>query len=348
MILTFRQRLSPPHFNNMKSLFKQFHILLIATFVLSIYIACSGSVNAQSVSYEDLPDLKIYNDFVVGPGKIEIDIEPGQSQVINLTVSNRLGTDRVFSIGEEDFVGSDDPAQTVVLLGDDRGPYSLKDYIQAATTTILIPHGKRIRVPVQISIPADAQPGGLYGSLVVGTVSKSTSNSDSDGAVAVSPVITRIGTLFFIRVAGDVRPEGKLEGFSLSGKKSLLWDNSPVRFDLLFRNTGNVHIDPAGTIVVTNMMGSPVGNLEIDPWFAMPQSLRFRQVEWTPPFMFGRYVAEATIVRGYGSTTDTMRLVFWVIPWKVILIILFVISALIGGYKFIRSKFKIVRKKNSR
>lgn len=328
----------------MRALFKKLHILLIVVVALSIYIVCADGVHAQSVSYEDLPDLKTYNDFVVGPGKVEIDLVPGQSQVINLTISNRLGSDRMFSIGEEDFVGSQDPNQTVVLLGNDAGPYSLKDYIRSATTSVFIPHGKRVRVPVFVNVPADAQPGGLYGSLVVSTVSRTASSTSETGAVAISPVITRIGTLFFVRVAGDVNPNGKLEGFSISGKKKILWDNSDVRFDILFRNTGNVHINPAGTIVVSNMLGSPVGNISIDPWFAMPQSLRFRQVEWNPPFMFGRYVAEATISRGYGSTTDVAKLVFWVIPWKAIIIIFIVISAMIGGYKFIRSRFRIVRK----
>lgn len=315
-----------------------------------MFTAISGvqQAAAQEVQFEDLPDLNTYNDFVVGPGKIEFDLEPGESQLVNLTISNRLGSERTFFVMEEDFVGSTDPAKTVTLLGDDRGPYSLKDYVKAATTSIVIPHGKRARVPVKISIPDDAQPGGLYGSLVVSTLARvSTSTDEANAAVPASPIITRIGTLFFVRVIGDVVTDGNLEKFSLSGNRSILWDTSNISFDLTFRNRGNVHINPYGTISVTNMLGAPVGQITVDPWFAMPQSLRFRQVSWDSPFLFGRYVATASISRGYGSTTDTARLVFWVIPWKIILIVFIVLFLIIGGFRWLKSKFRIVSRSGS-
>jgi hypothetical protein len=310
----------------------------------------TASAPAQpAYALEPLPDLVNYHDFVVGPGKIELQIAPGQSQTVDLTIANRLGSDKVFQIGEEDFTGSNDPSRSVVLLGSDRGPYSLKDSIHIPSTKILIPFGQRARVPITVSLPADAQPGGLYGSVVVSVVSVEGSTTSS-GVGGTNPIITRIGTLFFVRVPGPTEASGSMQSFTLPGG-SFVWSSSisqtdPILFNVLFKNDGNVYLDPNGTISVTNMFGATVGNIIVDPWFAMPDSLRFREIKWQPTFLFGRYVAHAAINPGYGSTTETADLVFWVIPWKILLVIFIGLVIVIGGIRWIASRISFVPKKS--
>ena len=147
--------------------------LLIILFTGIVLSAVFGhSVRAATpYTLEQLPDLINYHDFVVGPGKIELQLSPGQSQTIDLTVANRLGSDKVFSITEEDFTGSNDPDQPVILLGSDRGPYSLKDDIYIPSATVPIPFGDKAHIPITVTVPMNAQPGGLYGSVLVSVVS---------------------------------------------------------------------------------------------------------------------------------------------------------------------------------
>ncbi len=312
----------------------------------------TASAPAQlGYTLEALPDLVNYHDFVVGPGKIELQINPGESRTVDLTISNRLGSDKVFQISEEDFTGSNDPSRSVVLLGSDRGPYSLKDSIHIPSTKITIPFGQRARLPITVSLPADAQPGGLYGSVVVSVVSVEGSTI-SDAVGGSNPIVTRIGTLFFVRVPGPTEASGSVQSFTLPSG-SFVWSGSishtdPILFNLLFKNNGNVYLDPSGTIAVTNMFGATVGNILVDPWFAMPDSLRFREVKWEPTFLFGRYVAHATINPGYGSTTETAELVFWVIPWKIILFIFIGLVILISGIRWIASRISFVPKKSKK
>lgn len=315
---------------------------IVCALVVAIWIAPYANA---SYTLEALPEKTVYNDFVVGPGKVEVELAPGETQTFELTVSNRLGTDKTFNLSEEDFTGSRSTTQTVVLLGDDRGPYSLKDYIHIGAAQIDIPHANKARVPVTISIPADAQPGGLYGSVIVGTATKKDDSVVTSGAAPTSPIVTRIGTLFFVRVKGPVNQNGKLTTFMIDGNKTLLFDSSSITFDFLYENNGNVHNDPYGTVTISNMLGSQVAGVDIDPWFAMPNSVRLRQVIWTPPFLFGRYVAHASINRGFGSTTDEVSIAFWVIPWKAILIVILGLAIVIGFFKWIFSKFSIVAKK---
>jgi hypothetical protein len=309
----------------------------------------SSSTSSPSLGYTlgTLPDSVVYNDFVVGPGKIEIDLNPGESRTVELTIANRLGTEKTFNVTEEDFVGSDNLNQPVVLLGDDRSPYSLKDFVHIPASAVPIPHAEKAFIPVTISIPANAQPGGLYGSVIVSVATRQGSTTSPDnGSTATNPIITRLATLFFVRVAGQAKEEGKLTQFTLAGGRRWLFDNSPINFDLIFKNTGDVFLVPNGAITVTNMLGSSVGAVTVDPWFAMPQSLRFREVIWTPPFLFGRYKAHVTVERGYASTTDEMELTFWVIPWKAILAVFIGLTIVIFIIRWIFRHFKFVSTKN--
>ncbi len=307
---------------------------------------CAVSIPAHAqVSMEALPDNVAYKDFVVGPGKIDVEMSPGESRTFQLSVSNRLGFEKTFTLVEEDFKGSRDLQRPVMLLGNDRGPYSLRDSLRISTTSIDIPHGHKARISVTINVPADAQPGGMYGSVVVGTVTKPGATNNESGSVGTSPIITRIGTLFFVRIKGPIQVDGKLTAFSLAGNRTMLWNSDPVSFNLLYQNEGNVHLNPFVTIAVKNMLGSTVGSIDVEAWFAMPQSLRFREVLWNPPFLFGRYVAHAQINRGYDNLTDSADIVFWVIPWKIIVIILIILIIIIGGIRWISTRFSIVSKK---
>jgi len=283
------------------------------------------------------------HDFVVGPGKVDVVLKPGESKTVNLLVSNRMGDERIFSLGVEDFVGSTNLDQPVVLLGNQRGPYSLRDYLHFDEPKFDLQNGQRAIVPVTIRIPIDAEPGGMYGSVLVSTVTKPSDDGISSGARGGTAIVSRIGTLFFVRIPGEIEANGHLEKFQTAGEKKF-FTSGPVKFQMLFRNEGSVHLNPYGELHITNLIGDEVAFVEVEPWFAMPDSLRLREVHWDREFLLGRYKVTANINRGYDDVIDTMTLTFWVFPWKIVgglfvgLIILFLLIKFIGG------KFEIKRK----
>lgn len=277
-------------------------------------------------------------DFVVGPGKIEVTLNPGERKTVNIQVSNRMGDTRPFQIEVEDFTGSSDPQQTVVLLGGERGPYSLKDYISVPETVFELKNGERATIPVTIALPTDAEPGGLYGSVLLSTVSKKASTTAS-----ASAIVSRIGTLFFINVPGAVKADGKLASFDTASGRHF-FNAGPIDFRLLYANNGSVHVNPYGEIRVKNMFGEEVGIVEVEPWFAMPSSLRLREVSWSREFLFGRYTAQAKINRGYDNIIDTATVSFWVIPWNILIAVCVGIFVLVFGLRFIFTRFEFKRK----
>jgi len=322
----------------MKKTFLQF---LLTTGIIIAFVA--SPVLAYEI--QDLADTPVRDDFVLGPGKTELWMDPGDSFIKQLLITNRLGKTMNFKIAIEDFEGSRNPEETVVLKGEERGLFSLKDYFHLEISEFILSHGQRMVLPVEISIPEDAEPGGLYGIVLVSTTPPElTTEVEKEKAKGQMSLITRLGTLFFIRVKGDVVEDGFLKELKIKEAKKF-YEKGPISFEILFENNGNVHLTPYGIIEITNLFGKKVGEVEVDPYFAMPDSVRLREVQWNREFLFGRYTASLLLNRGYQDMIDRKSVEFWIIPWKVILTGLVILFLIILFLRWIASHFEIRRKR---
>lgn len=286
---------------------------------------------------------EVIGDFVVGPGKVELSLKPGESKKVEITATNRTGVDRIFKFSAEDTMGTKSGQDAIVLLGTDRGPYSLKDYLDIPTGGILIKQGQRVRIPVTVAIPADASPGGLYGSALVETLTLPAETDSTVAAAAKSPLITRIGTLFFVTVEGALSRDAELVDFSTPGNKTL-YSGGPIVMNVLHENRGNVHVVPYGEVEIFNYAGDSVQFIELDPWFVMPESLRNRELTWDRQWLLGRYTAVARINRGYDNIVDEREFQFWVIPWKVVAGTFGVLFLFFFIIRFFTTRFEFKRK----
>jgi hypothetical protein len=298
------------HARNKK--FQFFGACVICAVVL--FLALVSNADAYKTEFIPDPD-NVVGDFVVGPGRIELEIKPGEEKVTNIIVTNRMGDTREFRLEIEDTAGSNDPKEAVVLLGSDRGPYSLKDYISYDESSFVLRQGERATIPVTIRVPEDAEPGGLYGSVLTTTHSLPVEQGglgedETQGGMAI---VSRIGTLFFVTVPGDIEKEGALTGFSTIPDKAV-FQSGPIRFQL--------------------------------PWYSMPQSSRFKEVVWDRPYLFGYYEAQARINPGYGEEFEEITVSFWVLPWKMVAAGFAGLILVIFILRFIGRNFKIERKKS--
>jgi len=279
-------------------------------------------------------------DFVVGPGRTEIELSPGETAIQEISITNRISDNRIFELEVEDITGSSDGSSAVSLTGEERGPYSIRDYISFPEDTFRLELGERARIPITISIPPDAEPGGYYGSVLVSTVQADGGNIDN---ATRQPVVARIGSLIFLRVKGDTIISGETKSLSVIGD-DWWYEKGPIELGILYENTGSVHVNPYGQLSVTNMFGEEVGYVELDPWFVLPKSLRVREVSWDREFLLGRYTVKAEINRGYNDIIDEVQISFWVLPWKIVggtFLILFII---IFGVRSFFSRFEFKRK----
>lgn len=282
-------------------------------------------------------------DFILDPAKMEFALEPGETAERTIYITSRVPEETLFGIEVEDFVGSKNPETPLILLGKDsieKSPYSFRDNIVVPDETFSLKLGEKAAVPIKIQIPKDAAPGGYYASVIV------TNKPEKDKiGNAGARTVSRVGSLLFIRVKGQVKEDGRLEGFRISGPSDRwLFSQAPKAFEILFANDSNVHLVPRGNIDITNIFGRKIEGVKIDPFFTLPNSLRSREILWSGNALLGRYKATIYLERGYDNLSDTKEVVFWVIPWKFIVTVFGSVFMLVFLFRYILRNFEIKRK----
>jgi len=293
---------------------KAFFFVVFGALVLGIVFGLSVK-DTKAYEIETLPGTAVEGDIVLGPGKIEVWLDPGEKTTRTIYFTNRTGRTIDFLVNIEDFKGSRDPKEGTIFMGEEKGPYSLKDYLHPEVKEFTLEHGQRISLPIEIAIPEDAEPGGRYGVVFASALPpKIEVRPEEEEAKPMIGIISRVGCLFFVRVKGEMNENGFLKNFTTKDMKEY-FEKGPITFELLYENNGNVHLAPYGLIEITNLLGKKVGEVKIDPYFAMPDSVRLREIKWDKEFLFGRYTALASLNRGYQDIIDQKSIKLWIIPW---------------------------------
>jgi hypothetical protein len=291
--------------------------LFLLTFLTTAicFFAFTNYVNAYVI--EDL-HLADQGTIIVGPGKTEVLLNPGDTYNFEFAVTNVSGMTKIIKLTTEDASGSSDPTEGMRFLGEEKGPYSIKDFIKPEISEVTLLTGQRLRVPVSIVVPEDAEPGGLYGALMAAAYNIDEYGKPEIGAATGQVnIITRVASLLFVKVSGTAIEAGFLKDFYADKN---FYEKGPVDFKILYENTGNVHVNPYGIVEVKDMLGRLVDSREVEPWFVMPKSDRIRNIKWNSSFLVGKYTAILSLNRGYQDIVDTKTISFWVIPWKLLLI----------------------------
>lgn len=198
---------------------------------------------------------------------------------------------------------------------------TLAEWITVSDEPYVIPREQSIAVPLTINVPSDAAPGGHFAAIMIGT---RPLNSDQPFQVKTAQVVT---SLFFVRVAGDVIEKGDVRTFRALDS---FVDTPEVEFEVRFENKGNVHLQPQGEIVITNMWGKERGIVPINHQThfgnVLPESVRKFNFTWKGEQSIsdiGRYKAMLTLAYGVDERKfSTMSTYFWVVPVKPVLIVL--------------------------
>lgn len=260
--------------------------------------------------------------FTVTPPLFQLSLQPGEVWTSGIQVVNSNPYDMVVyaepvlfrptgESGRPEFVDvTYEGAEQGVALDQS----TLAGWITVPTAQITIPREQTYTLPVAITVPDDATPGGHYAAILIGN----TPPKGRPGESTIS-VTSSIASLIFLRIAGDVIEDGRIREFST---EQSLYEDATARFHLRFENQGNVHLQPQGDITVYNMFGKQRGYIPVNHvngyGTVLPESIREFAFTWTSDtgsWDIGRYRAEATI--GYGQESKTFAQAtayFWVLP----------------------------------
>ncbi len=176
-----------------------------------------------------------------------------------------------------------------------------------------------------IRVPDGAEPGSHYVALFARTL-------PSDGEIGVG---SRVGSLLFLHVAGELREELIREGF---GSDDFIYTRAPIDLTLKLRNVGTTHVVPRGTLLVENCWDEMVVKLSLNS----NERKVLPHTGWV-----GRYAVEeldwrdagplkARVFLNYGISNQIMseQVTIWYLPWPLVAVVcvvvfLFVTAALI-------------------
>ena len=254
--------------------------------------------------------------FVVRPAKVELELTPGESQVVDVVLENGTPSPLSISVSNEDISSkvqtnaADDP---VTLSGNGDAAHTLKDMVSVPKSKFDILSYKSIHVPVTVTIPKTVLPGGRYGSVVFEFSPSITDKNQQAQNIAVK---SRVATLFFVRVKGQVHEDGSLSAFGLfNNAHTALSPNAllPLRFSVSFENKGDVQLSPHGAITIRGTWGGSKVAV-IDPWVVLPGATRMREIDVIDSLSPGYYKAKLELARGYADSIDKSEVGFWVLP----------------------------------
>jgi hypothetical protein len=278
----------------------------------------------------------------IAPPVIYLTVNPGQSVKTQIFLRDISSGPLVVSGEANDFTAAGEDGSPKIITGDEdsNNPYSMKTWVAPPTSLNLVP--KEIKtMNITINVPANASPGGHYG------IIRFTATPPSLKSSGVS-LSTSLGALMLVTVNGPVSEKMSIQEFSVTkdGKNGSVFQSGPLNFVQRVKNEGNIHEQPAGQVVIKDMFGRKVGalNVNLPPRNVLPNSIR----KFSEPLdksvignrkLFGRYTANLTVSYGKDKKTVTSSLVFWVIPYRVIAIVIVVLIAGFFALRYIIKRY---------
>ncbi len=297
------------------------YIALAVIAVVGSLLALSTSASAQQADSISLN---------VSPTVIELDANKGEQLQGSFKIVNGSDIALDLTATPKNFTPAGEDGG--VSITEDDTTYSLARWVTITPqTTNVAARGSQI-FEYTINVPADAEPGGHFGSLIVAT---EPVQIDQTG-----PAVTQeVGPLVLVRIAGDTFQEASIVEFATEKN---IQEKGPITFSTRVENTGNVHFKPRGTIEIKNMFGSVVTNIDLEEKNVLPGSIRKLVNDWSPTGLTaGRYTAQLTLVYGVDDTIVTASTSFIVFPYKTIipLTILLIIILYMG----IKNRDRIIK-----
>ncbi len=193
---------------------------------------------------------------------------------------------------------------------------ALANWITLGSSTAVVPPGSAADIPFSIAVPKDASPGGHYAGILIGTQPPGESGAPAGSHIGISSFIS---ALIFVTVSGDIKESGNIQEFSTDKG---FYQRPDVNFNLVFANTGNVHVRPVGEIQIYNAFGKEEGTVPVNQeqtfGYVLPSSSRKFSEEWQGPgnlWDIGRFTAVVTLAYGTdGTKSVSQTLTFWVLP----------------------------------
>ncbi len=265
------------------------------------------------------------------PVRIELSGDAGTVVTSEITLINDRDTEETFYSSYANFEAQGETGSPNFV----NPTEGLGTWIHTDDVVVLSPGTSKI-IPVTITIPTNAEPGGYFAAVFFGT---NNPNPSDAGTVSIG---AKTGVLVLLRVNGDVDENGGILEFGTkSGSK--FFTSLPVSFYYRFQNTGGDRVKPEGDITIKHFVGFTKARVPANlvEGNVLPNQIRRFEATWQSRsgdsvpqesmnffdnvknqwsnFAFGYYKANIALSYGESGLVTDASVGVWVFPWQLLL-----------------------------
>ncbi|MCR4277769.1 MAG: DUF916 domain-containing protein [Candidatus Berkelbacteria bacterium] len=265
------------------------------------------------------------------------DIIPGKTVTRTVRVINPVVKEITLYPRALDFHTDNEKGQPSFFTPKDKtSRWTMSQWMTFSKPFLRIAPNEEEKFDVIINAPENADPGGHYAAILF-----STEEPKLDEDVSQIGVVGLVGTLLLAKVPGEIIERLTLEEFV--APRILI--SPPANFSILFSNSGNVHLRPAGELKIRNWFGDTSAAIKINEGEGnvLPESKRRFETSWQFDWKaFGRYTATTALYYGTEEKQLIATRSFIIIPiWFIIVFALLVLRITFAIFKR-RQKKKVV------
>lgn len=268
--------------------------------------------------------------YTIVPPSVTQKLNPGQNAEGILKVINDTDNDLIFTVTIKDFVVEDTiGTPTLIPTNALSNKFSAASWIGVTPSTFTVKSHQRQELNYYLHVPITARPGGHYAAVVY---SPTTAIGVSGTGATVN---TQAGTLFYITVNGPITENSRVSKFFVNPFQ----EYGPVKILTQIQNLGDLHITPNATVTVSGLFYNQSKNL--DTYNIFPEAARDFETTLGQTFMIGRY--QAVLMGTYGVNNNLPLVAsayFWVFPWRLALVIVLAVIAIILAVLYLRKRKK--------
>jgi len=267
----------------------------------------------------------------ITPPHIKLTLNPGEIAEGKLSIINNSSSELSFKVSTFDFIVTDNKGTPQILppgtITNNR--YSASNWIAAAPDTFTVKPHERFNFNYYAKVPKNAAPGGHYAAIVYQPV------NDSNVVGSGASIQTQMATLVYFSVPGDIKESAIVKLF----KTLSFQEYGPISIETEIKNQGDLHINPTGRILVSDLFGRTIENQDLEERNIFPEASLLYNSSFGQKVMFGRFKADLYAKYGKNNNLPLLATVyFWIFPWKAATITTLAITAIILTILLLRKR----------
>lgn len=283
---------------------------------------------------------------VISPTRTELEIAPGGTQKIRVSLKNVSGVDITAKAEINDFESDNRTGDPKIFPSIDKHTAASVRNFLTNVADVPLKKDEKKDFDINLAVPANASPGAYYGIVRYSAVPV-TGQAEGDNQISLT---ASVGTLILLTVPGDIKEQIQVQSVKVenvdSEKKPIsrtFFTTKPEQSSVEIKNNGNGFSKPFGRVTLSK------GSKEVYAYELnggdqrsniLPNSTRIFTNKLENIKNPGRYKLSANVSHGSGGELITSEVSFWYIPaWCFYVFAALLLTLIAVVYAVYRRKF---------